>query len=212
MHTESSQVSFQLLNNIRQLPLWVKEVIYLELGKDLGRHISLETLHSWTSQDTIAFWVPQFTEAGETVIAKDKDDMSMLVKAVQARMTVLDVCLHYQWSLERCCQALLDGISRTWISPPESLKALGTIEYLANTIRLGEFLVKMGRITPEQLDQSLRAQQYIKEALNEHSGLANILINLGYITKKDTEGILFLKEESRQPLGALALLPSPNGV
>ena len=63
----------------------------------------------------------------------------------------------------------------------------------------------MGRISVEQLDQALRTQQYIEESMHEHTGIANILINLGYITRQDTEGILFLKEESRTVIDNMAL-------
>ena len=77
---------------------------------------------------------------------------------------------------------------------------MASIEYLSGRTRLGEYLLKLGLIRPEQLDQALRAQKYIDEAMSDHTKLANILINLGYITRKDSETILFLKDESKKPI------------
>ena len=35
--------------------------------------------------------------------------------------------------------------------------------------------------------------------MGEQTGIADVLINLGYIKREDSEAILFLKEESRKP-------------
>ncbi len=204
--TPTSHVAQQLLSNIMELPLWVKQVIYLELHRELTEHFTAETLQNLVPADTIAFYTPKLTPEGERVLLEIRDDVGRLLMEAKQRFTVLDMCLRNTWSLETCCTLLMHGITSQWLHPPASVKALGTIEYMANRIRLGEYLVKMGRISVDQLDQSLRTQQYIKEALQEHTGLANILINLGYITRQDTEGILFLKEESRKPIENLQIL------
>lgn len=200
-------VSQKLLDSITGLPLWIKQVIYLALSKDLGAHYSLEALKNMTMEDTLAFTVLKLTAEGEKILTGKKDEpLETLLKDIDQQLTLLDICLRNQWSLETCCEQVVQGIKSHWIQPPSSVKAFGTIQYLANEIRLGEYLVKLSRINLEQLDQALRTQQYIKEALQEHTGIANILINLGYITRQDTEGILFLKEESRKPIQKVPLL------
>jgi hypothetical protein len=196
--SEKHHVAQQLLNNVMGLPLWVKQVIYLELHKELVEHFTPESLKNLTPEDTVAFYIPKVTQEGERAMVDMKDDVGFLLTDAKQKYTVLDICLRHSWSLETCCHAMFVAIKNQWLHPPSSTKALGTIEYLANQIRLGEYLVKMGRVTVEQLEQALRTQQYIKEALQEHTGIANILINLGYITRQDTEGILFLKQESRK--------------
>jgi hypothetical protein len=203
--SQDSHIAQQLINNIKGLPLWVKQVVYLELREELMGHFVPESLNTLTSDDTVAFYVPKITEEGERLLLDRKDEIGMLLMDSKNQYTVLDVCLRHEWSLEICCHFILEAISQQWLKPPGSTKAMGTIEYLGNRIRLGEYLVKMGRISLDQLEQALRTQQYIKEALQEHTGLANILINLGYITRQDTEGILFLKEESRKPFEGIAL-------
>ncbi len=198
--SQKSSVTKQLLMHIKELPLWVKQVVYFELGEELLGYYAAESLSSLTAEDTVAFYTPTLTPEGEQALLNEKGDVGKLLLEAKQKYTVLDICLRNQWSLEVSAKNIIVAIQSKWIKPPSSMKALGTLEYMANRIRLGEYLVKMGRISPEQLEQALRTQQYIKESLNEHSGLANILINLGFITRQDTETILFLKEESSKSL------------
>jgi hypothetical protein len=201
-----SHIAQRLINSIQSLPLWVKQVIYVKLHQELCVHFSQSTLLDIGLEDTVAFYVPTLTPEGERSLLNIKNEMlNKLMMSAKDKLTLLDICLRNAWPLETVCQQLVEAMKQQWIFPPSSLKAIGTIEYLGNSIRLGEYLVKMGRLTIEQLEQALRTQQYIKEAMQEHTGLANILINLGYITRQDTEGILFLKEESRQPMDNIAI-------
>lgn len=195
-----------LIDSFSELPIWIKQVIYLEITKELKENHLLDTMENMNPEDTIAFFLPKISALGEHQLNSQKDDIGKLLLGSKNRYTVLDLCIHHKWTLSHACGLVLEAITLDWIYPPNSTKAMGTIEYLANQIRLGEFLVKMGRITDQELDQALRTQHYIKEALQEHTGIANILINLGYITRQDTEGILVLKEESVKPLAELGLI------
>lgn len=201
-----THIAHQLIHDLQELPLWVKQVIYLELQQELMVHFAAESMENLTPNDTVAFYIPKLTADGESQVLDQKNDIGKLLMDARQQYTILDICLRNEWSLEACSVQMMAAIEANYIHPPQSVKAMGTFEYLANRIRLGEYLVKMGRITVEQLEQALRTQQYIKESLQEHTGLANILINLGYITRQDTEGILFLKEECRKSVQNIALL------
>lgn len=190
----------ELIMFVKSLPLWVRHVLFVTLQSDLKTHFVDESLHDLSPEDAVALFSPRLTPEGSKAEASSSGDRKKLLTASKNNLMILDICLEYHWSLEQCCRILHECITAQWITPPQSKKAVGTIEYLANAIRLGEYLVKMGRISGDQLSQALRTQVYIQEAMNEHTGIANILINLGYITRKDTEAILFLKEESKQPI------------
>ena len=58
-----------------------------------------------------------------------------------------------------------------------------------------KYFVKLGKINIEQLDEALRTQKYIEGSVKDKPGLAQILINLGYLSKSDVECILLLKQE-----------------
>ena len=192
-------ITEQLFSELTKMPLWVKLVLYLDLKKEVSQYLSAHTLEHLT-EEPLALYTPVLTQAGEMALAESSSNIDALLTDCRIRLNVLDICLRHQWALAELCKMFLTGYELRYIEPPKSNRVYCTIEFIAGRTRLGEYLLKVDLISPEQLDQALRAQKYIEEAMNEHTKLANILINLGYITRRDTETILFLKEESQQPL------------
>lgn len=207
MPTSPMTLSRQFLNQMKSLPLWVKQVVFLELLQEFKRFFAFDTLHELAPDDSIALYVPSLTpDAPKSPYTEVTKQQAQMLESSNHLLTVLDMCILHEWSLESLCIILYDAIESGWIKPPHSPKAMATLAYLSNNIRLGEYLVRMSVITQDQLTQALRTQLYIQEAMNEHTGLANIMINLGYVTRRDTEGILFLKEESKKPLSNATLI------
>lgn len=195
-------VTERLFAELMALPLWVKLVLFLDLKNDLTQYLSSGTIEHLSGDDPIALFAPCLTEAGEQFLNSNPQDslLAPVLQDAKMRLSVLDICLRRQINLCDFCDLLLRAIDQGWIHPPASIKITASVEYLSGRTRLGEYLLKIGLIRPDQLDQALRAQKYIDEAMNDHTKLANILINLGYITRKDSETILFLKDESKKPI------------
>jgi hypothetical protein len=196
-----------LMQQIGTLPLWIKQVIYQQIRADLELSMSKPALDTFGAQDLLQLWVPTVTPVGrrELELPNGQGDASLKQLFYLASMgkSVLHICVHHQWNLEQCSILLYQALERQLIQTPTSGIIEATIHYLANHIRIGEYLVKIGRLQIEQLDQALRTQKYIEDALGEKSGLADVLINLGYINRHDSDGILFLKDESKKSLKGL---------
>jgi hypothetical protein len=198
---------FEKLNaQILALPLWVKQVLYSVLKQELENLLSKRTLDTFQPDDTLQLWKPEMTHGGnrelENPTGQYPPGVLKLLHYAKQDKTIVDITILSGWTLEQCCIYLLDAISKELINPPKSGIIQATILYLSGRVRLGEYLVKIGRLTVEQLDQALRTQRYIEESLGERTGIGNVLINLGYINKQDSEGILFLKEESKKTFNA----------
>ena len=78
----------------------------------------------------------------------------------------------------------------TAASPHRRLTAVMIFAQLAGRTRLGEYLVKINRLSIEQLDQALRTQRYIEESMGERTGIANVLINLPMVGDERYTGIM----------------------
>jgi hypothetical protein len=191
-----------LMHQLNRLPLWVKQVIAAYLRRELETVLSRTTLESFGPEHTLQLWVPEITPGGTHEMEHNANNLNASVLRVlhmaKQHKSVINIAIMNQWSLEQCCKMLGMALEQNWLHPPKSSVIAGTIEYLAGRTRLGEYLVKINRLTIDQLDQALRTQKAIQEALGEKTGIANVLINLGYIKKEDSESILFLKEESRK--------------
>jgi hypothetical protein len=192
-----------LMHQLGALPLWIKQVLYTQLRHELEATMSKATLEAFGPEHTLQLWVPEITRQGlsELEHPTGKFDQSVLrmLHLTRYKKNIVTITILNNWSLEQCAVFLLQAIEHELVVPPRSVTIIGTIEYLTGRTRLGEYLVKIKRLSIEQLDQALRTQRAIEEAMGERTGIANVLINLGYIKKEDSEAILFLKEESRKP-------------
>jgi hypothetical protein len=196
-----------LMQQIGTLPLWIKQVIYQQIRSDLELSMSKPALDTFGAQDLLQLWVPTVTPAGRRELelpnGQGDPNLKQLFYLASMGKSVLHICVHHQWNLEQCSILLYQALERQLIQTPTSGIIEATIHYLGNHIRIGEYLVKIGRLQVEQLDQALRTQKYIEDALGEKSGLADVLINLGYIDRHDSDGILFLKDESKKSMHGL---------
>ena len=179
-----------LMHQLSALPLWIKQVIYIQLRHDLEVALSRDTLKAFGPEHTLQLWIPELTRQGVAVL-EDPDgrcepDVMRLLRLVRLKRNVLSITILNNWSLEHSVHCLLRTIESQYVSPPRSVPMSGTIDYLAGRIRLGEYLVKINRISIEQLDQGLRTQRAIAEAMGEQTGIADVLINLGYIKREDS--------------------------
>ncbi|MBK8189478.1 MAG: hypothetical protein IPK79_03420 [Vampirovibrionales bacterium] len=196
----------KLTQQLEQLPLWVKQVIYAVLRQELERALSSATLTAYSPADTLQIWRPELTSQSQQPSGQAPAALVKVLHFARYKKTVMDMAIMNGWSLEQTAILLLDALDRNLLLPPKSGVIMATLTYLGGKIRLGEYLVKIGRLTIEQLDQALRTQMYIDESLGERTGIANVLINLGYINRQDSEGILLLKEESKKVIRAETLL------
>ena len=198
-----SPTAFDLLmQQLGELPLWIKQVIYAQLRLELETTLSKATLDAFGPEHTLQLWIPELTHSGQHELERpsgmhDQNTLRLL-HLCRFKKDVVFITILNNWSLEECAQILYYAIAKELILPPRSVIINSTIQFILGHIRLGEYLVKIERLTVEQLEQALHTQRAIEEAMGERTGIANVLINLGYIRKEDSEAILFLKEESKR--------------
>lgn len=202
-----------LLKSLLSLPLWIKQVVYSELKSNLESSAARGTLDLVNKDECLQLYIPQITFLGrkelETKSRKLSPAAYKFLEGADRTNRIIDICIENGWTLESCSKLLLTCLDQELIVPSRSAIINGTAQYLAGRIRLGEYLIKLNKVSIDNLDQALRTQKYIEHSIGETTGLGEVLINLGYITKNDTESILFLKEESMKKY-AIEELESSN--
>ncbi len=205
--TALEQLSQQLTN----MPLWIKQVVFTQLRTELENTVTKATLDTFGTDDMLQLWVPEVTRLAVAELEAPSGRFSQgacrLLQAARFKKNTADITILNKWSLEQTSVYLRECIENELVVRPRSGIIIATVDYLSGKTRLGEYLVKINRVTVEQLDQALRTQRYIQESMGQRTGIANVLINLGYINKQDSEGILFLKEESKKPFEGLNAAP-----
>ena len=191
-----------LMTNIEKLPLWVKQVVFAQLQRELESRFTKSTLTAFDPDNIFQMAVLPVTPLGHELALKtntqNANPIVHLLQYAQQDKNIVSTCLVMNWPLEECCQTILEAQDKGFVETFESSIMQATVEFIGNKIRMGEYLVRIQRIQPQQLQQALQVQEYIEASMGERTGIASVLINLGYVHKQDTEGILFLKTESQK--------------
>ena len=67
--------------------------------------------------------------------------------------------------------------------------------FIAGKYRTGEYFIRAGKMTIEQLDEVLNKQQEMNEA-GKHVFIAELMVQLGFVRDLDVKSIIFMKEEA----------------
>lgn len=199
MVQDKKNVFKSLIQGFLNMPLWIKQVVYLELKEEFENNPTKKSLNVIKRDDCLQIYVPKLTFKGKSEIETKAKRLQPVIykflEDVAEELSVIEISLNNGWSLAETSLCFVVAMNNELLIPPESIIVKGTVFYLSGKIRLGEYFVKLGKITIEQLDEALRTQKYIEETVGERTGIGEVLINLGYITKDDTEAILLLKDE-----------------
>jgi hypothetical protein len=189
---------------LEMMPLWLQQMLFIQLKENLEGALSPDTMALFTSKNVVQCWKPQLTRLGLQQVHNLQS--SNLPKAVlhcltlaQQDMSVMNMALSSQWTLQQTCLVINRAIEQDLMERPQLVVLDATVQYLAGDIRLGEYLVALGKLSAEQLEEAMMTQRYIKEAIGEHVLLGDVLIRLGLVSKQDSEAILFLKQACDKP-------------
>ncbi|OGI03075.1 MAG: hypothetical protein A2Y25_10205 [Candidatus Melainabacteria bacterium GWF2_37_15] len=199
MQISAKNIFKLLIKEIFNLPVWIKQIIYIELKEEFDAS-PMKTYLNFVNKDTcLQLYVPKLTYAGKKELEKksgkySEETYNILEGAFQEH-SIIETAIANNWSLFGCSKHFVNAINCELIVAPISPVIKGTALYMAGQIRLGEYFVKINKINIEQLDEALRTQKYMEDSIGDKPGLADVLVQLGFLTKEDTEGILLLKKD-----------------
>jgi hypothetical protein len=67
--------------------------------------------------------------------------------------------------------------------------------FIAGNYRTGEYFIRAGKMTIEQLDQVLDKQKEMNES-GKHVFIAELMVQMGFVRDLDVKSIIFMKEEA----------------
>jgi len=202
MTTTQHKTFNTFIQEVFNLPVWIKQIIYMELKEQLESSSMKNCIDIAKKDNCLQLYIPKLTYTGKKELTHKTKNLSenatIFLECVSKDISVIEIAIKNGWNLCECSSYFLETIETDLVSKPSSPFVKGTALYMSGKIRLGEYFVKINRITIEQLDEALRKQKHIEEALGDRPGLAEILVNLNFLSKNDTEGILLLKEDCRK--------------
>ena len=193
-----------LLNNfiikIKEFPLWIKQVIFFYLWQDLRSMVSDDFLFQ-EEKDLLHLYVPELSYVGKTELEERAKGLELNVytflESVEQEMSIMECALNHFWTLEETCKYFLAAVDIDLIKAPIPVKILAMSGFMSGRYRTGEYFKRIGRINVDQLEQTIRRQKELTEQ-GQQARIAQIMIDLGFITEKDTESLMVIKEEAKK--------------
>jgi len=197
------QTTFKtFIQEIFSLPVWIKQIIYLELKEQIECSSLKSCLDIIKKDNCLQLYMPKLTYTGKKEVeAKAKklsENTYIFLECVSQNISIMEIAVKNKWNLCECSDYFLETIDADLVIMPTSPVVKGTALYMSGKIRLGEFFVKINKITIEQLDQALSKQKQLEASFGDRPGLAEILVSLNFLSKNDTDGILLLKEDCKK--------------
>ncbi len=191
-----------LMNTILEAPVWVQEVVYLDIQKRLKEKLASVSDHDTTSEIYPVF-VPEITFKGKKELETHENGLDFNIykylEAASNKLRVIDITLNNFWTLEESSKYLAECIRKEFIRNPSDPVLSASVFYLAGEIRIGEYVKRLNKINVEELDDVLRKQkQHNLEHPDERLKTGEIMISMGYVANKDIDKILYTKEEAKK--------------
>lgn len=193
-------ISELFLNNIDVLPLWVKQVLYLKT-KDKLRDELADFLEILVSDNLMQYFVPKLTFAGKTELnTRDKrlpEEFYTFLQECTKEHNLFEITIANYWTFGQTCSIFVRAIDMQFLELPEEDIIISVAQFMAGKIRTGEMLKRIHKIDVMQLEKTLRVQK-MREQEGRPIKTAELMIELGYITKQDIEVLLAFKEDANK--------------
>jgi hypothetical protein len=187
-----------LVQGVEALPLWMKQVLFIVLKTDLDSHLSTKTLNSLSKDNFLQLWQPALSTGGIKALYEGQHPEVAFLQLLKDKKPIYLLCAEQLMTLEQFCTKAIKALDEGLVCKPENRQVLATMEYLGNKTRIGDYLVRLNRISMNDLEDALKTQKYISASSGEQIGIGEILVRLNLVTQQDIESILFLKQQASQ--------------
>lgn len=193
------------IKNIQNLPMWVKQVLAVELSEDLNRKLADFT--TLVSGDKLFQYIkPKISIKGKIELDTRSVKLSegyyiFMNDSLKGEDTIFEITVKNNWALSDTAKIFLRLYELEYITTIGNIDntSIAIASFIAGKIKTGEFLKSIRKIDAVQLDSALRYQKKLNEE-GRHMKMASILIKMGYITDRGLDSLLQLKEEAKRRL------------
>lgn len=188
------------MDKLIEFPLWVKQIIYLRLYKDLEASLS-EDFIQIREEDVFHMHIPRLSYLGRTELEEQKggydDNIYNFLKNVSENLSILEISMNNFWTMEEVAKYYIFCLEQDYIKTPESNLVHAMAAFMAGKFRTGEYFKHAGKINIQQLEQVITKQKELT-GKGTPMKMAEVMISLGLITEKDTSSLFVMKEEAKR--------------
>ena len=179
-------------------PLWIKQAIYLSLSNDLNTYLSSEFMDV-KEDELFHIYKPTLSELGQNeLLTKDsKFDESIysFLNCCAKGMSLIEIAIENSFTMEEVSKAFTFCKTSGFYSADVPKLVSAIAGFIAGKYRTGEYFIRAGKMTIEQLDEVLNKQQEMNAA-GKHVFIAELMVQMGFVRDLDVKSIIFMKEEA----------------
>ncbi len=183
------------LSKIDNFPLWIKQIIFLKLSDDIKSHVCEKFLKE-NSEDIFSLYKPTLTFKGSEELKNKSCGLDLniynFLEYCENNSNILEISLNTFLSMEEVAKYFIFCIEQGYIEQPENIEIQAMAGFIAGKFRTGEYFRQKGAITDEQLEKAVNI------SAKSQKKFAEILVDLGFITKDDVSAMLTIKEEAKK--------------
>jgi hypothetical protein len=188
------------IEKLVEFPLWMKQVIFLRLYSDLKTLLSADFIN-FNEEEVFHLYVPVMSYVGKAELeerVKGLDtNMYNFLGCLDDEMTIMEIALNNFWTLEEVAKYFVFAMEQDFLKAPIPLTIATMAGFMAGKYRTGEYFKRIGKINVDQLELTIRRQKELKEQ-GQKAMIAEVMIELGFITEKDTKSLLIIKNEAQK--------------
>ena len=188
------------IEKILNVPLWIKQVIYLKLAKIMQEYECEDFLKN--NLDSIySTFVPTLTFKGKTELTERKcgldNNIYNFLQCCANGYSIIEISVNTFLSMEEVSKYYELCLEQNFIKVPESKEIHAMAGFIAGKFRTGEYFKQKGELTVDQLQQAILANRDAAQK-GQPKKFGEILLELGYVKEKDLKAVLTLKEEAKK--------------
>ena len=186
------------MDKLLAFPLWIKQTIFLRLSDDLTKYLSNEFMDV-EEGELFHVYKPALSEMGQNeLLTKDsKFDESIysFMTCCSKGMSLIEIAIENNFTMEEVAKAFTFCKTSGFFSKEVPNLVSAIAGFIAGKYRTGEYFIRAGKMTIEQLDEVLNKQQEINSA-GKHVFIAELMVQMGFVRDLDVKSIIFMKEEA----------------
>lgn len=179
-------------------PLWIKQTIFLNLSNDLTTYLSNEFLDV-EEGNLFHVYKPELSDLGqnELLTKESKYDESIysFLTCCSKGMSLIEIAIENNFTMEEVSKAFMFCRTSGFFTQDVPKLVAALAGFLAGKYRTGEYLIRAGKMTIEQLDEVLNKQQEMNES-GKHVFIAELMVQMGFVRETDVKSIIFMKDEA----------------
>lgn len=188
------------LEKVLDVHLWIKQVIYLKLEKEM-KELSCDNFLKEHPNDIFSTFVPTLTFKGKTELTERKcgldNNIYNFLQGCANEYSMLEISVNTFLSMEEVAKYYELCLEQNFIKVPDSKEIHAMAGFIAGKFRTGEYFKQKGVLSVDQLQQAILANRDAQESGNPKK-FGEILIELGFIKEDDIKALVILKEEAKK--------------